>query len=120
MSQILLTAAQTAELLPSRPSERGRIPTQEACMLLKAQDENAEIIEKIVAELHDKGGEGIAQAETFIRQYYRQVDPEDLAERTISDLRGAALAHLSFVQEFKTGFPKLRVYNPQIQRDGWE
>src|SRR5215471_9968203 len=91
-------------------------------MLLKAQNANAEIIEKLVALLSETPphGKKIAQAETFIRQYYSQVDPEDLAERNISDLYGAALAHLNFMREFKSGAPKLRVYNPKRQTDGWE
>ena len=90
-------------------------------MLLKAQKGNAEIIEKVVALVRRKAPKGIvARAETFIRQYYSQVDPEDLAERNISDLCGAALAHLDFMREFKTGAPKLRVYNPQSEKDGWE
>src|SRR6202011_750329 len=89
-------------------------------MLLKAQDENAEIIEKVLAQLRNKEGKGKVQAETFIPQYYSQVDPEDLAERSISNLCGAALAHLDFMGEFKSGAPKLRAYNPQSQKDGWE
>ena len=89
-------------------------------MLLKAQDENAEIIEKVLAHLRNSEAKGKIQAETFIRQYYSQVDPEDLAERSISNLCGAALAHLDFMEEFKSGAPKLRVYNPQSQKDGWE
>ncbi len=89
-------------------------------MLLKAQDKNAEIIEEILAQLGDKDGQKDIEAEMFIRQYYRQVDPGDLAERSISNLRGAALAHLGFMREFKSGAPKLRVYNPQSAKDGWE
>src|ERR1700738_4140797 len=89
-------------------------------MLLKAQDENAEIIEKVLAQLRNKEVKGKVQAETFIRQYYSQVDPEDLAERRISDLCGAALTHLDFIRNFKSGATKLRVYNPQSEKDGWE
>jgi glutamate dehydrogenase len=89
-------------------------------MLLKAQQENAEIIEKVLAELRIKEAEKKNAAELFIRQYYSQVDPEDLAERRIADLCGAALAHLDFMGQFRSGAPKLRVYNPQKQRDGWE
>jgi glutamate dehydrogenase len=89
-------------------------------MLLKAQEENAEIIEKVVARLRNEDAKGKILAETFIRQYYSQVDPVDLEERSISDLCGAAVAHLDFITEFKSGAPKLRVYNPQGQRDGWE
>jgi hypothetical protein len=48
-------------------------------MLLAAQLGNAEIIEKVVAQFRGTAAEGRIQAETFIRQYYRQVDPEDLA-----------------------------------------
>jgi glutamate dehydrogenase len=89
-------------------------------MSLKAQDENSKIIEKVVAHLRSSGAKGATQAETFIRQYYKQVDCEDLAERSISNLCGAALSHLGFMREFKSGAPKLRVYNPQSQKDGWE
>ena len=62
-------------------------------MLDKAQEGNAEIIEKVVALLRDEAPEGKIRAERFVRQYYSQVDPEDLAERSIPNLCGAALAH---------------------------
>src|SRR5271165_6070436 len=88
-------------------------------MFVKAQNENAEIIEKVAAQLRDRAADGKNRAETFLRQYYGQVDPGDLAERSISNLCGAALAHLNFIKEFKSGTPKLRVYNPQIEKDGW-
>jgi glutamate dehydrogenase len=90
-------------------------------MLAKAQEENAEIIEDVVAQLGNREArEEVKDAETFIRQYYSQVDPEALAERSISNLCGGALAHLDFIREFKSGASKLRVYNPQSQKDGWE
>src|SRR6201993_4066596 len=90
-------------------------------MLLNPKKEGIEIIGKVLALLRDKAPKGkIAQAQTFIRQYYSQVDPEDLAERSISNLCGAALAYLDFMGQFKSGAPKIRVYNPQSQKDGWE
>ncbi|HMD44033.1 MAG TPA: hypothetical protein VKH45_13220, partial [Candidatus Acidoferrum sp.] len=89
-------------------------------MLNKTQEGNAKIIEKVVAHLRGEAPEGKIRAETFVRQYYGQVDPEDLAERSIPNLCGAALAHLNFIEEFKSGTPKLRVYNPQSKKDRWE
>jgi glutamate dehydrogenase len=89
-------------------------------MLLKAEEENGEIIERMVAQLGNREAKGKIEAESFIREYYRQVDPEDLAERSISNHSGAALAHLDFMREFQSGSPKLRVYNPESQIDGWE
>jgi glutamate dehydrogenase len=89
-------------------------------MLMKIQDRNAEIIEQVVAQLRSKAAHRPEQNETFVRQYYGQIDSEDLAERDISDLCGAAMAHLDFIREFNSGAPKLRVYNPRREKDGWE
>src|SRR5260370_36966938 len=89
-------------------------------MLLTAQAGNAEIIEKVVAQFRGTAAEGRIQAETFIRQYYGQVDPEDLGDRSIPNLCCAALTHLKFIEEFKSGTPKLGVYNPQSDEDGWK
>ena len=90
-------------------------------MLPNAQKGNAEIIEKVVALLRETvPEEKIAETERFVRQYYRRVEADDLAERNLPDLCGAALAHLDFMRVFKAGAPKVRVYNPQSARDGWQ
>ena len=89
-------------------------------MLHRAQEETAKIIEKVLAHLRSTEAARNPHAETFIRQYYSQVDPQDLGERRIFDLCGAAQAHLDFMGKFKSGAAKLRAYNPQIQKDGWE
>ncbi|MBK9027662.1 MAG: NAD-glutamate dehydrogenase [Propionivibrio sp.] len=59
------------------------------------------------------------EAQTFIRVYYEQMDPEDLFSRSIEDLYGAAMAHLSYGRSFASGKPKLRAYNPQLEEHGW-
>jgi glutamate dehydrogenase len=90
-------------------------------VLPNAQNGNAELIEKVVALLRERvPQEKIAQTERFIRQYYRRVEADDLAERNLSDLYSAALAQLDFMREFKAGVPKVRVYNPEHERDGWQ
>jgi glutamate dehydrogenase len=92
-------------------------------MVTEAQliEENAEIIEKIVTLLQERVPEGkVAETEKFVRQYYRRVEADDLAERDIPGLCGAALAQLDFMREFKAGAPKVRVYNPEREKDGWQ
>ena len=90
-------------------------------MLPSAQKGNAEIIEKVVALLRERvPEEKIAETERFIRQYYRRVEADDLAERNLPDLCCAALAQLDFMRVFKAGAAKVRVYNPQSARDGWQ
>ena len=52
----------------------------------------------------------------FIEQYYKNVSVEDLRDRSLEDLAGAAIAHLQFAMSRKPGVPKYRVFNPDI---GW-
>jgi glutamate dehydrogenase len=90
-------------------------------MLLETREENAEIIDQVGALLKGKVLKRVLPlADAFIRQYYSQVDTEDLSERKPSDLCGAAIAQLKFMEDFRSGAPKLRVYNPQLTSDGWE
>jgi hypothetical protein len=53
------------------------------------------------------------------REYFRQVDLEDLDERTPEDLLGALLSHWQFGAQRKPGAPKVRVFSPSPGEDGW-
>ena len=64
----------------------------------------------------DQAGE----AAEFARQFYAQVAPEDLADRTLADLYGAVLSHWQFARVFAGGAAKLRVYNPKLDEHGWQ
>ncbi|MGH8174667.1 MAG: NAD-glutamate dehydrogenase [Steroidobacter sp.] len=59
------------------------------------------------------------KAEDFIRQYYRGVAEEDLAEYSSEELAAAAMAHLRFGAVRKARRPLVRVYNADAPRDGW-
>ena len=56
----------------------------------------------------------------FVRAYYRDVAPDDLAERDPLDLYGAALAQLRSAELRQPGEVKLRVYNPKLEQHGWQ
>jgi glutamate dehydrogenase len=58
--------------------------------------------------------------ERFVRAYFHQVAPEDLMERRVDDLYGAALSHWNFARKREPGNPKLRVFNPTIEEHGWQ
>jgi glutamate dehydrogenase len=64
--------------------------------------------------------EDASRAEAFVRQYYRWVAPEDLAERNPLDLYGLALAHFNLARLRPAGTTKVRVYNPQFEEHGWQ
>jgi len=55
----------------------------------------------------------------FAHEYFRQVDVEDLDERTPEDLLGALLSHWQFGAQRQPGVPKVRVISPSPGEDGW-
>lgn len=58
--------------------------------------------------------------DAYLRYYLQHVDPEDLAERRIEDLFGAAADHLQLATQWERGTIGIRALNPRIQVDGWE
>src|SRR5258706_6803561 len=56
----------------------------------------------------------------FVQEYFGQVDPEELAERQVPDLYGAALSHWSFARKREPGHARVRVFNPTIAEHGWQ
>ncbi|MBS1162230.1 MAG: gdh, partial [Burkholderiaceae bacterium] len=60
-----------------------------------------------------------ALIEVFIREYYRQVDPDDLAARSADDLAGAALSHWELGRVRAPGAPRVRVFSPTAAEHGW-
>nr|WP_221885708.1 NAD-glutamate dehydrogenase [Variovorax sp. MHTC-1] len=76
-----------------------------------------EVVQLIRAKVAAEAADELA---AFARQYFGQVDPEDLAERHAADLYGAALSHWSFARKREPGRAKLRVFNPTIAEHGWQ
>ncbi len=58
--------------------------------------------------------------ETFAGRYYANCSLEDLTERSIDDLFGGLLSHWNFIYQRKPGESKVRVFNPTLEKDGWE
>ena len=55
----------------------------------------------------------------FAREWFRQLDTDDIAERAPEDLSGALLSHLQFGAERTAGRPKVRVLSPSVSEHGW-
>ena len=60
-----------------------------------------------------------AVIEPFLRHYYDLVDADDIGQRNVADLYGAAMAHWQTAQKFVSGSERLRVYNPNLEQHGW-
>ncbi len=78
----------------------------------------------LIASLSDSVDRHLADAPTvsyreFVRQFYHWVPPRDLADREPGDLCGAIVAHWRLARVRAPGEAKVRVYNPEPERDGW-
>jgi len=90
-------------------------------MLARSEQVNTERLDEVLALVRDKiAPESRGPVEAFVRAYYRQVDPEDLAEREPADLYGAAVSHWNFAHRRLPGSARVRVFNPSVQEHGWQ
>jgi glutamate dehydrogenase len=81
----------------------------------------SELVDSVLALAGRRAPKGeIAQIESFVRQFFRQVDPEDLRRRDPADLCGAVLALLERIRRRRGDKPKVRVFNPRAEEDGWQ
>ncbi len=64
-------------------------------------------------------GERADEIELFLRQYYRRVPAEDVVGRSTEDLYFSALGMLNFMREREPHSDKLRLYDPNLDTDGW-
>ena len=86
-----------------------------------AKRRKAELIDAVVARVHDQPPRQSSEmAESFVRQYYGGVAPEDLAGFSSDALYGAALGLLKFAETRKPRTPRIRVYNPRHEEHGWQ
>jgi glutamate dehydrogenase len=56
----------------------------------------------------------------FVDRYYADIADGDLIDRSPGERRAAALAHLEIGRQRPTGTAIVRVYQPDLARDGWE
>ena len=78
-------------------------------------------VDQVAALLRAKlGAAQGAVLDAFAREYFGQVDPEDLAEREVPDLYGAVLSHWNFARRREPGQIRVRAFNPTVAEHGWQ
>ena len=56
----------------------------------------------------------------FAHQYYAHTDLETLTSRSAENLGAALASHWNLIYQRLPGQAKIRVYNPSLEKDGWE
>src|SRR6476620_3327758 len=90
-------------------------------MSTRTQDVESALIESVCERVRERvAPEEVAEAEAFVRQYYRRAPAADLKGREPVDLYGAALAHWAFARDRAAGETRVRAYNPTFEQHGWQ
>ena len=90
-------------------------------MQRRGSDAKTRLLQKVINEAKSmQGTDDRLSVADFIRQYYSAVSAEDLRQRRSGDLAGAALSHLKLSRTRRKGQIKIRVFNPDPAKDGWE
>jgi glutamate dehydrogenase len=80
-----------------------------------------QLIEKIAVEAKRlRDTRTSLPVDEFVRVYYRGVDEEDLASSPPGHFAAAAASHLAFGSRRAAGVPLVRVFNPDVEKDGWK
>lgn len=79
-----------------------------------------ELFEALGAQLHARlNADDADRAERFVRLYYAGAAHTDLLERDPLTLYASALDHYRLARDRAPARHRLRVYNPDLERDGW-
>jgi len=90
-------------------------------MRRSAHDATLERIDQVLALVRARvARDQQAAVAAFVPEYFRRVDPDDLAARSPEDLYGAALSHWSFARARAPGSAKVRVLSPTVEEHGWQ
>jgi glutamate dehydrogenase len=89
-------------------------------MATQNKTRKAEILDQVAAAARARlNGDAAIAAEHFLRQFYANVAIDDLVERTVDDLYGAAMALWQFAATRQPGQANVRVYSPKVTEHGW-
>ncbi len=80
-----------------------------------------EIFDDLAAQLHTRlRPEDAQRAEGFVRLYYAGAAAGDVVAMDVLDVYGSALDHYRLAAARRPGEARVRVYNPDLERDGWQ
>jgi len=89
-------------------------------MAVKAGGLESDLVDRLLRLSREQLDErDAALFEPFVRQYFQWVPPDDLTDREEADLLAACLAHFRLALERSAEEAKVRVYNPDPERDGF-
>src|SRR5438876_5246900 len=89
-------------------------------MSLAAEDRKVDLVQRLATEAKNRvppeEAEGAAH---FVWRYFALVAPDDIIYTSFDTLLGGALSLWEFGKDREPGKPKVRLFNPTVEKNGW-
>ena len=89
-------------------------------MTMTPEQRKADLVDRLASEAHKRvADEQADSAEAFVRRYFALVSPDDIIYTSFDTLLGGALSLWQFGEKRQVGTPKVRLFNPTVESNGW-
>jgi glutamate dehydrogenase len=90
-------------------------------MTITAEQRQVDLVDRLAAEAKKRVPAGQAEsAEHFVRRYFAHVAPDDVIYTSFDTLLGGALSLWELGVQRTPGVPKIRLFNPTAEENGFE
>jgi glutamate dehydrogenase len=90
-------------------------------MTITAEQRQVDLVDRLAAEAARRVSSGQAESAVgFVRRYFAHVAADDVIYTSFDTLLGGALSLWEFGTQRTPGVPKIRIFNPTLERNGWE
>ncbi|HYH09667.1 MAG TPA: NAD-glutamate dehydrogenase [Thermoanaerobaculia bacterium] len=89
-------------------------------MTMTAEQRQVDVVDRLAAEARKRVSPDQADsAEHFVRRYFAHVAPDDVIYTSPETLLGGALSLWEYGSQRTPGQPKIRLFNPAQEKNGW-
>ena len=88
-------------------------------MPVTAEQRKADLVDRLAAEARKRAGADAESVDGFIRRYFALVAPDDIIYTSFDTLLGSAMSLWEFGAERQQGAPRIRLFNPSVEKNGW-
>ena len=89
-------------------------------MSLAAEDRKVDLVQRLANEAKNRvPPEEAESAAHFVWRFFALVAPDDIIYTTFDTLLGIALSLWDYGRERQAGTPKVRLFNPSMEKSGW-
>jgi glutamate dehydrogenase len=89
-------------------------------MTMTAEQRQVDLVDRLAAEARRRVSPDQAESiDHFVRRYFAHVAPDDVIYTSFETLLGGALSLWEFGAERQPGVPKVRLFNPSTEANGW-